>query len=52
VAGPTRCRQGRRGYLELRDGGNRYLTEKGKRAGGEFRAGYGPYFLWPSNLSV
>jgi hypothetical protein len=41
-----------RGYLELRDGGKRYLTEKGKRAGGEFRIGKGPYFLWPPNLSV
>ncbi|HEV2803677.1 MAG TPA: phospholipase D family protein [Chthoniobacterales bacterium] len=41
-----------RGYLELRDGGKRYLTEKGKRAGGEFRIGKGPYFLWPPNLPV
>lgn len=41
-----------RGYLELRDGGERYLTPKGKSAGGEFRMGKGPYFLWPSDLSV
>jgi phosphatidylserine/phosphatidylglycerophosphate/cardiolipin synthase-like enzyme len=41
-----------RGYLELRDGGKRYLTPKGKNAGGEFRMGKGPYFLWPANLSI
>jgi phosphatidylserine/phosphatidylglycerophosphate/cardiolipin synthase-like enzyme len=41
-----------RGYLELREGGKRYLTEKGKQAGGEFRIGKGPYFLWPPNLPV
>ncbi|MEY2508681.1 MAG: hypothetical protein QOH01_3010 [Verrucomicrobiota bacterium] len=41
-----------RGYLELRDGEQRYLTPKGKTAGGEFRMGKGPYFLWPPNLQV
>jgi hypothetical protein len=41
-----------RGYLELRTGGKRYLTEKGKLAGGEFRMGKGPYFLWPPDLRV
>ena len=41
-----------RGYLELRDGGKRYLTDAGKRAGGEFRMGKGPYFLWPADLRV
>jgi phosphatidylserine/phosphatidylglycerophosphate/cardiolipin synthase-like enzyme len=41
------------GYLESRDGKN-YITSKGKDAGGEFRmsAKFGPYFLWPENLSV
>ena len=41
-----------RGYLELREGGKRYLTPTGKSAGGEFRFDKGPYFLWPSNLQV
>jgi phosphatidylserine/phosphatidylglycerophosphate/cardiolipin synthase-like enzyme len=41
------------GYLELRAGGNRYLTAKGKSAGGEFRTiGKGPFFVWPSDLKV
>jgi phosphatidylserine/phosphatidylglycerophosphate/cardiolipin synthase-like enzyme len=41
-----------RGYLELRDGDRRYLTKAGKTAGGEFRMGKGPFFLWPSDLQV
>lgn len=41
-----------RGYLELRDGEKRYLTPAGKTAGGEFRIGKGPYFLWPPDLQV
>lgn len=41
-----------RGYLELRDGGRRYITAAGKDAGGEFRMGKGPYFLWPADLQV
>jgi phosphatidylserine/phosphatidylglycerophosphate/cardiolipin synthase-like enzyme len=41
-----------RGYLELRDGGKRYLTTAGKTAGGEFRMGKGPYFLWPPDLQL
>lgn len=41
-----------RGYLELREGDKRYITPKGKNAGGEFRMGKGPYFLWPSDLQV
>jgi hypothetical protein len=41
-----------RGYLELRDGDKRYLTSAGKNAGGEFRIGKGPYFLWPADLKV
>jgi len=41
-----------RGYLELRDGDKRYLTPSGKTAGGEFRMGKGPYFLWPPDLQV
>jgi phosphatidylserine/phosphatidylglycerophosphate/cardiolipin synthase-like enzyme len=40
------------GYLELRDGGKSYLTAVGKEAGGEFRMGKGPYFLWPTDLQV
>jgi phosphatidylserine/phosphatidylglycerophosphate/cardiolipin synthase-like enzyme len=40
------------GYLELRDGGKRYLTPKGKGAGGEFRMGKGPYFIWPPDLRI
>jgi phosphatidylserine/phosphatidylglycerophosphate/cardiolipin synthase-like enzyme len=41
------------GYLEARDSKN-YITPRGKDAGGEFRMSpkYGPYFLWPENLSV
>ena len=43
----------RRGYLELRDGDKRYLTPKGKSAGGEFRTvGKGPFFLWPLDLEI
>lgn len=40
------------GYLELREG-KPYLTVKGKNSGGEFRISqrFGPYFLWPENLS-
>ena len=41
-----------RGYLIQRDDGKRYLTSAGKIAGGEFRMGKGPYFLWPSDLQV
>ena len=41
-----------RGYLELRDGGKHYITPQGRGAGGEFRMGKGPYFLWPPNLHV
>ena len=41
-----------RGYLELREGGKRYITAAGKTAGGEFRMGKGPYFLWPADLKV
>ena len=41
-----------RGYLELRGGGKRYITAAGKNAGGEFRMGKGPYFLWPADLQV
>jgi hypothetical protein len=41
------------GYLELRAGGNRYLTAKGKSAGGEYRTvGKGPFFVWPSDFKV
>lgn len=40
-------------YLEVRDGKN-YITAKGKEVGGEFRMSpkFGPYFLWPEDLSV
>ena len=41
-----------RGYLELRDEGKHYITSQGKEAGGEFRMGKGPYFLWPADLQV
>jgi phosphatidylserine/phosphatidylglycerophosphate/cardiolipin synthase-like enzyme len=40
------------GYLELRECGNHYLTAAGKKAGGEFRLGKGPYFLWPADVKV
>lgn len=40
------------GYIELRDGDKRYITPKGKNAGGEFRMGKGPYFLWPADLEM
>lgn len=42
-----------RGLLELNDG-KHYLTDAGKAAGGEFRKSprFGPYFLWPAELSV
>jgi hypothetical protein len=41
------------GYLELRAGGNRYLTPKGKAVGGEFRSIRKiPFFLWPPDLKV
>jgi phosphatidylserine/phosphatidylglycerophosphate/cardiolipin synthase-like enzyme len=41
------------GYLESRDGKN-YITAKGKEVGGEFRMSpkFGPYFLWPDDLSL
>lgn len=41
------------GYLEARDGKN-FITAKGKEAGGEFRMSprFGPYFLWPENLTI
>jgi hypothetical protein len=41
-----------RGYLEIREGDKRYLTPAGKTAGGEFRMGKGPYFLWPPDLGI
>jgi phosphatidylserine/phosphatidylglycerophosphate/cardiolipin synthase-like enzyme len=38
------------GFLELR-GGKPYLSEKGKRAGAEWRPSkFGGYFLWPDSL--
>ena len=42
-----------RGLLELRDG-KTYITATGKEAGGEFRMSpkFGPYFLWPADLTV
>lgn len=41
------------GYLELKEN-KHYLTEKGKEIGGEFRMSrrFGPYFLWPDDLSI
>ena len=39
------------GFLEVREG-NKYLTAKGKDAGGEFRtAKFGHFFLWPASFS-
>ncbi len=40
------------GYLEIGAQGNHYITDDGKKVGGEFRFGKGPYFLWPTNLSL
>jgi hypothetical protein len=40
------------GYLEIRESGKPYLSEAGKAAGGEFRFGKGPYFLWPADLKL
>lgn len=41
------------GLLEPRDG-KHYITSKGKEVGGEFRMSpkFGPYFLWPQDLSI
>lgn len=41
------------GYLELRERFT-YLTEEGKRVGGEFRKSpkFGYYFLWPADLNI
>lgn len=41
------------GLLELRDG-KHYLTEEGKKSGGEFKfsSKFGAYFLWPESLSI
>jgi phosphatidylserine/phosphatidylglycerophosphate/cardiolipin synthase-like enzyme len=41
-----------RGYLELRDGGKRYPTEKGKQAGGGIPARQRPVFPLARNISV
>jgi phosphatidylserine/phosphatidylglycerophosphate/cardiolipin synthase-like enzyme len=38
------------GYLEIKED-KHYITDKGKEAGGEFRASkFGFYFLWPENI--
>ena len=41
------------GFLNQRDD-KYFLTDKGKASGGEFRHSkrYGPYFLWPSSLTI
>lgn len=41
------------GFLEMKDG-NPFLTEAGKRAGGEFRTSnrFGPYFIWPRDIEL
>ena len=40
------------GYLEWRDD-KHFLTEKGKKAGGQFKTGrFGAYFLWPQELAL
>lgn len=40
-------------YLEVKEG-KHYLTSKGKEIGGEFRMSprFGPYFIWPENLTL
>jgi len=40
--------------LLLKDGDQLKLTDAGKEAGGEFRLSkrYGPYFLWPKDMTV
>jgi hypothetical protein len=42
-----------KGLLEC-DGDQRKLTDAGKAAGGEFRCSkrYGPYFLWPKDMTI
>jgi phosphatidylserine/phosphatidylglycerophosphate/cardiolipin synthase-like enzyme len=40
------------GYLKPREGGGHTITSQGRKAGGEFRMGKGPYFLWPADLQV
>ena len=46
-------RLGNAGLLESKDG-KQQLIEKGKAAGGEFKFSpkFGPYFLWPEDLSL
>ena len=41
------------GLLEIKED-KHYLTEEGKASGGEFKMSkrFGPYFLWPSSLTV
>jgi phosphatidylserine/phosphatidylglycerophosphate/cardiolipin synthase-like enzyme len=40
------------GYLEIK-GGNYYLTNRGKEAGGEFKKGqHGFFFLWPEDMEI
>ena len=40
------------GDLEWRDD-KHFLTEKGKKAGGQFKTGrFGVYFLWPQELAL
>jgi len=41
------------GLLEIKDE-KHYLTEAGKSAGGELKMSkrFGPYFLWPTSLTV
>lgn len=42
-----------KGWLK-RDGDRLWITEAGKKAGGEFRMSkqFGPYFLWPKDVQV
>ena len=39
-------------YIEVKDG-KQFITNKGKAAGGEFKMSpkYGPYFIWPANMT-
>jgi phosphatidylserine/phosphatidylglycerophosphate/cardiolipin synthase-like enzyme len=42
-----------KGYLEMKED-RLYLTDLGKKAGGEFRssAKFGPYFIWPQEIVI
>ena len=42
-----------KGYLSVHENGKHYLTEQGKKIGGEFRSSqYGGYFLWSEDMMI